>query len=293
MTHRHSTTPQSAGKTQLRAATTLLAFALVFLLLPALGHAQSKPRLNEVNDRLIRVENILDQSLLDLLQQIQKLEREIRFLRGEVESQANEIARLKSRQAGNTDGIELRLEELEGRLDDALDSGALGGTIGAGGDANGAELLIPDPSDETASARNDVGGGDEIVATDDETEAYRSAYDLLEADRYDESITGFETFLERYPASPYADNALYWQGEAMYAKRSFEDAIINFNVLIESFGQSPKVPDAKLKIAFALYEQSRFDDARVMLEALTGEYDGRAAAILAQKRLDEMESRGL
>jgi len=265
----------------------VLVLLVVSLCISSTSYAQGRPKIGDVNDRLIRVENILDQSLLDLLQQIQKLEREMRFLKGEVESQANEIARLKNRQAGSRDDLEIRIKELEGRLEE-FTSGALPST-GTEGDSS----RLNDPADETAAARNDVGGGEEASASDEERAAYRGAYDLLEANRYDESIASFEAFLDQYPISPYADNALYWQAEAMYAKRSFEDAIINFNVLIESFKQSPKVPDAKLKIAFALYEQSRFKDARVMLQSLTSQYAGRAAAVLAQKRLEQMDSRGL
>lgn len=257
--------------------------------------AQSRPKLKDVNDRLIRVENILDQSLLNLLQQIQKLEGEVRILRGELESQTNDISQLKRQLERNSDSSQRRIDELQQRLD-AAPPAVLPDESGDGGSGG----LVPDATDETAAARDAaVGGGgggagaDIAEASAEETEAYRNAYDLLETDRYDESIAAFEDFLGEFPISPYADNALYWQGEAMYAKRSFEDAIVNFNVLIESFKSSPKVPDAKLKIGYALYEQSRYRDARTILNSVVSEYDGRAASVLARKRLGEMDANGL
>lgn len=260
--------------------------------------AQSRPKIGEVNDRLIRVENILDQSLLDLLQQIQRLEQEMRVLRGELEGQTNEISQLEKRLEANSADYQRQLSDLQQQLDAAPRQDLSGESGGDGSSSSGSgEILeVLDPGDETAAAREAVASDADATAanaTEAETEAYRSAYDLLESDRFDEAIAAFEDFLSTFPISPYADNALYWQGEAMYAKRSFEDAIVNFNVLIESFKTSPKVPDAKLKIGYALYEQSRFKDARAILESVTSDYSGRAAAVLAQKRLDEMDQRGL
>ena len=268
------------------ALTTLFVFASV-----SSAYAQSRVRLPEVNQRLIRVENILDQSLLELLQNIRKLEREIKVLRGEMENQANAVSRLKTQLSNQSAGpgpaevrqLEDRLLQIESRLRAPSDDSS-----GDGG------LLLPDPSDETATARAAVSGaGGDVVASEGETIAYQRAKQLLDNQRYEQAIDGFETFLTSYPSGAYADNALYWQGEAMYAKRSFEEAIINFNVLISSYPESTKIADAKLKIAFALYEQSRFADARSMLENVASTYDGRSAAVLAQQRLASMDQAGL
>lgn len=270
----------------------LLSMALSALMVSQV-HAQARPKIQDVNERLVRVENILDQSLLNLLQQIQKLEGEVRILRGELESQTNEISQLKRQMDSNASNSQQRIEQLQQRIDAAPARGLLDESGDGGSGGSGSPTPGLDPADETAAAIDAAGGGAAVEATAEETEAYRSAYDLLETDRYDESIVAFEDFLGKFPISPYADNALYWQGEAMYAKRSFEDAIVNFNVLIESFKSSPKVPDAKLKIAYALYEQSRFRDARSMLNTVVSDYDGRAAAVLARKRLNEMDASGL
>lgn len=271
-----------------------LRFVLLAVVLSLLAvtqvHAQSRPKIKDVNDRLIRVENILDQSLLNLLQQIQKLEGEVRILRGELESQTNDIVQLKRQLETNSANSQRRIDELKQRLDAAPPAGSLDGS-GDGGSSS--RNQVSDPTDETAAARDAVGTSEAAAASAEETEAYRNAYDLLETDRYDESIEAFEAFLGEFPISPYADNALYWQGEAMYAKRSFEDAIVNFSVLIESFKSSPKVPDAKLKIGYSLYEQSRYGDARAILTSVVSDYDGRAASVLARKRLNEMDANGL
>ena len=248
----------------------------------ATAFSQSRPRLSDVDQRLKRVENIVDQSLFELLQQIRDLESDVRTLRGDIESQANEIARLRrsnSSQSGSD--LEQRLADVERQLR----------ILSAGGDSSGDGSSIDvSPDADAASA---IVTGEVKTATGAETAAYQQSKRLLDSGDYDGAIAGFEDFLTSFPGGAYSDNALYWQGEAMYAKRDFEDAIINFNVMIESFPSSAKVPDAFLKIAFSHFEQERYADARTMLEQIVSAYSGRSAATLAQQRLGQMDSAGL
>ncbi len=251
------------------------------------AYSQSRPKLSDVNQRLIRVENVLDQSLFELLQQIRDLESDLRVLRGDIESQANEISRLR-RAAGNqsgSDDLEQRLLSVERQLRTLS-----GGDSGDGSEFNSGSTDSVSPDSDAASG---IVSGEVKTATGAETAAYQKAKRLLDDGDYDAAIAGFEDFLTSFPGGAFSDNALYWQGEAMYAQRSFEDAIINFNVMIESFPQSAKVPDAFLKIAFSHFEQERYADARTMLEQIVSAYSGRSAAVLAQRRLSEMDSAGL
>ena len=103
------------------------------------------------------------------------------------------------------------------------------------------------------------------------------------------AVDAFDGFLREYPVGPYSDNAWYWQGEAHYAERDFDAALQNFAVVVESFPRSPKVPDARLKIGFALYEQQRYEEARAVLTEVQNDYPGRSAAVLARKRLQQMD----
>jgi len=252
--------------------TVLVAVPLCLFLTSTTVLSQGRVRLKDVNERLIRVENILDQSLLELLQQIRGLEREMREMRGELENQANQLSRLRSQSnQGNSGATEQRLADIEAQLRSLAD-----GTDG------GAALL---DADENA-------GSEVKSASEAETAAYQEAKDQLDNNQYTAAIASFEDFLTRYPDGAFADNALYWQGEAMYAGRSFEDAIINFSVLIESFPESSKVADARLKIAFAHYEQERYADARNQLQRVVSIHAGRSAAELAQRRLDAMDAAG-
>lgn len=300
-------------------------------LMPVLdANAQSRPKIADVNNRLIRVENIIDQSLLDMLQQIDRLQKEIRLLRGEIESQANDINNLQRRNDRLQSQMEAQLLEFDNRMQSIEELGAGGvppgesddtdpasqesgsstsgsGNSGAGSgtddtssvDDSSAETDVVIPSDETNNTRlalrklpdGTVTQSREASAA--EKSAYTAVYDLITDEEYEEAIIGFDAFLNLYPDGPLSDNAWYWQGEAMYAQRQFEESIQNFLVVAQSFPASPKVPDARLKIGFALYEQSRFKDSRKALQQIVDDYPGRSASVLARKRLQEMNNAGL
>lgn len=268
--------------------------------------------LADVDSRLQRVERVLDQSLLELLQRIDGLQQEIRQLRGEIESQTYELETLKKRNRGLYLDTDKRIADLEDRLEggfgDGLGADTLGGgfsdeigggldEIGGGSSAGGA-VIVPS-NNRSAPAGNrpapparPVSGASTRAATQAEKTGYAQAYDLLAGGQNEAAVAAFDAFLIEYPDGPLSDNAWYWQGEAHYAARNFDDALRNFDVVVESFPASPKVPDARLKIGFTLYEQQRFDQARQVLTGVQNDYPGRSTAVLARKRLQQMDREG-
>ncbi len=301
--------------------------ASMALLTPGLASAQD---IDEVNARLSRVERVLDQSLLEQLQRVDGLERELRQLRGEIESLNNEISTLKRRNADLYDDTDFRLTELEtlaesgallaGQADGGfagLDEGAFieggetggfgggglsepgldgtalqGGGTGSGSASGGAGVASPGVFVSERARPGTAITEVRTNATQAEKAAYTRAYDLLARGQNDAAVAEFDSFLDEYPAGPYSFNAWYWKGEAMYAERRFEEAIDNFRQVTEKFPGSIKVPDARLKIGFSLYELGQFDSARQILERVRDEFQGRSAAVLARKRLQKMDREG-
>ncbi len=267
-------------------------------------HAQSRPKLTDVDARLQRVERVLDQSLLDLLQRIESLQAEVRGLRGEIESLNYENEALKKRSRDLYRDTDQRITDLENigsssvmpALSDELSESPVEPSVQEAAVFVANSNALPQPRTSSSSAPAapavPVTGSNTRAATAAEKTSYTKAYDLLARGQNDEAVAGFDTFLRTYPDGPYSDNAWYWQGEAKYAQRRFDEALHNFGVVVESFPSSPKVPDARLKIGFALYEQQRFGEARQVLDGVTNDYPGRSAAVLARKRLQQMEREG-
>lgn len=120
--------------------------------------------------------------------------------------------------------------------------------------------------------------------------AYREAFALLKAGQYDESIAAFDLYLQRYPASQYADNAQYWLGEAYYVKREFAPAIEQYQALLKNYPASKKQSHALLKIAYSYDELGQADEARKVIGTLKSAFPGTAAARLADERLQRLNA---
>ncbi|MEE9320214.1 MAG: tol-pal system protein YbgF [Granulosicoccus sp.] len=295
---------------------------MVILVLCALSasnaFAENRASVKTLDERLQRVERVMDQSLLDQLQRIDSLQREIRALRGEIESLNYELDSLKKR---NTD----LYADSDRRITDLEEAQATGGLFGLGGETGGLSedsvvspgltedtatsgsvldessqpraVVVPEPGTSApVSSPADFGSGPtppkgpvRDTATQAEKAAYTRAYDLLARGQNDAAVASFDEFLQTFPDGPYSDNAWYWQGEAKYAQREFEEALRNFGVVVNSFPNSTKVPDARLKIGYARYEQKEYAEARRILTGVQDDYPGRSAAVLARKRLQQMD----
>ncbi len=280
------------------------------LSLPSFAFAQERQSINTLDSRVSRIERVLDQSLLGQLQRIDALQREIRSLRGEVESLNNELETIKKRNTDLYNDTDRRITEIEesgvtplegfgaGGVS-ALDETALGGPSIADETAGSSQGVFVPEGGQFQNNNVDFGNGPtpprgplRDTATQAEKASYTRAYDLLARGQNDSAVSAFDDFLKQYPDGPFSDNAWYWQGEAMYAEREFDDALKNFGVVVGSFPTSTKVPDARLKIGFALYEQKNFANARVILTGVQDDYPGRSAAVLARKRLQQMDREG-
>jgi len=283
----------------------LLVLVLCLLVLTGQVKAQSRAKLSDVDDRLVRVERVLDQSLLNLLQQIEGLQGEVRSLRGEIESLTNELETVKKRNKDLYKDTDRRVTDLEAlgsstQLPDIADE--LGEELVESTDAIDQPVFVAEVPDIPQPRTNSSGNGpippanpigpNTRAATAAEKDEYAKAYDLLAKGNSNEAVQSFDKFLRDYPDGPLSDNAWYWQGEAKYANRNFDDALYNFSVVVEFFPSSPKVSDSRLKIGYTLYEQQRFGEAKQVLVAVTNDYPGRSAAVLARKRLQQMEREG-
>jgi tol-pal system protein YbgF len=101
---------------------------------------------------------------------------------------------------------------------------------------------------------------------------YRCGLSLVYARRYSEAIRIFQQFLNSYPQSSLADNALYWTGEAYYAQKQYYQALSYFQQILSRYPQGNKVPDALLKIALSYMSLNRDSEGCQMLNELQYRY---------------------
>src|SRR5688572_19974610 len=212
-------------------------------------------KLRELDGRLQRIERA-NQSVVDMAQKLEATQADLRRLRGRIDELGNENEALRRRQ-----------QELYSDLDKkvaALGAGGVGGAVAGASGAGGAAA---------------------------EQAAYTQAFDALKASNYPTAISGFTSFLSTYPASPLAENAQYWLGEAHYAKGEYEQAANAFRVVGERWPTSRKAPDALLKLGYSQVELKQVGQARVTLSDVTRKFPDSDAARLASERLTKLPGR--
>jgi len=116
---------------------------------------------------------------------------------------------------------------------------------------------------------------------------FAAAYGDYSRGNYDLAISEFRQYVETYPTSEMADNAQYWIGEALFAKRQFNEAIVELDKVSTLFPKGDKVPAARFKKALALNEQGQPDAARAEFQALIKLYPRSNEAALARQQLGE------
>ena len=126
----------------------------------------------------------------------------------------------------------------------------------------------------------------------DEKASYDQAFQALKELRYADAAEDFQSFLDQYPNSDYADNAQYWLGESYYVTRNYDIALKSFQSLLDQYPESPKAPDALLKIGYTHYELEQWDSARAALTQVQENFPDTTLSRLAENRLRSMRMEG-
>jgi tol-pal system protein YbgF len=202
-------------------------------------------------------------SQVDLAQRLDQEQASERELRGRIEQLEHA-----------NDALAKQQRDLYADLDKRLAAGGAAAGAGAGpatGDSNTADAAAAPAGSAAPSSV--------------EQAVYNQAFDALKAGSYSIAITGFKDFLSHYPASPLAENAQYWLGEAYYVNHDYTPAAGAFRAVLSKWPNSRKAPDALVKLGFTQYEQAQYPAARATLTDVTRRFPGTDAAKLAAELL--------
>jgi tol-pal system protein YbgF len=249
-------------------------FTLAVLCL-ALGACATTPeedpvqvKLKELDTRETRLERMAANQV-DLAQRLDEVQASQRELRGRLEELEHSHEALAKQQ-----------RDLYGDLDKRLAAGGAAGAAAAGSTAGGSAATASNPGAPGAAAPDASAGPSSV-----EQAVYNQAFDALKAGSYSVAITGFKDFMSHYPASPLAENAQYWLGEAYYVNHDYDPAASAFRAVLKKWPNSRKAPDALLKLGFTQYAQAQYPAARATLTDVTRKFPGTDAARLATERL--------
>lgn len=256
-----------------------------------------------VEARLQKLEQSLQgRGLLDLVNQVEALQRQVQQLRGQVEQQQYVIDQLQARAAQQPPAPVATIGDPRWPSPAApgtavapapvtappanttanaplpADAGLQTAPAPTAPTAPGA--AAPAPATQTATAAPPIAG--------DPDQAYGAAFNSLKAGKYQDAVAQFNNFLVTYPDSPRADSAQYWLGEAYYVNRQFDQAINEYQKLVAAYPSSQKVSQAMLKIGFCQQELGQTEQARATLQEVLQRYPGTTSARMAEDRLQRM-----
>nr|VFJ66362.1 MAG: tol-pal system protein YbgF [Candidatus Kentron sp. FW] len=283
-----------------------LRLTAVFLCVLPLSGAFAEPMgSGTIQERLDHVERVIgNRALMDLLERIDNLQREIRELRGQIEVQGHALSRMKRSQRNYYLDLDKRLQQLEGGKAGSRTvvprTSSPSGTetpLATGSDATGMREALLQPANPASHRTAGYGSTDFQPGTPDagpgrgEDGDYQAAFDLLRKKAYAQAIASLKRFLEQYPHSRYVEDAQYWLGEAYYITRQFEPALDIFRKLPREYPNSPKISDALLKIGYVQDELNQKAEAEQTLTNLIEQYPTSTQAHLAQKRLQKIRGK--
>nr|VFK27367.1 MAG: tol-pal system protein YbgF [Candidatus Kentron sp. MB]VFK30303.1 MAG: tol-pal system protein YbgF [Candidatus Kentron sp. MB]VFK74282.1 MAG: tol-pal system protein YbgF [Candidatus Kentron sp. MB] len=251
-----------------------------------------------IQERLDQMERVMgSRALMDLLDRVDDMQREIRELRGQVEIQAHALSQIKKSQRNYYLDLDNRLRhvakatgvETEAPIIDTFTTHPSPTrepdvATPAAPPKKSVRQSVNDTPPDSQSDRTNLQRADPYTDTGQDA-AYRKAFELLRRKSYGQATVALTAFLERYPNSQYAEDAQYWLGETYYVTRQFKPALSTFEKFLHRYPASAKTSDALLKIGYVQHELGQKAKAKRTFANLIQQYPGSTQAHLAQKRL--------
>ena len=232
-----------------------------------------KTHVDTLSSRMAKMEEamrgslVTQQSMLELVNQIELLKREIQSLRGQIEVVNNGVENNAKRQRDMYVDLDGRLRRIE---QPAQPGGA---SIPA----------APAASDVAATAPPTVTAP--AGAALDESRVYEAAQQLRRNGNFQGAIGAFQAFLGQYPRSTLAHRAQYWIGDSYFNLRDYKNAIASQQKVMSAYPDSASSPDALLNIASAQAELGDTKTARRTMDSLVNRYPSSEAAEKAKRRI--------
>ena len=222
--------------------------------------------ISRLDERLTRLEQVLDRNgLLGLSSELDKLKEEQRALRGKIE------------------GIEFALDSK--RIENQIEVPLLKEKISV---ESTPDLIRNNPE---KSVENEAKNNFEPKINTELTgeEIYKNSFALLKAADYENAIIGFKKYLSEYKDGKFADNSMFWIGEAYWVTQEFEKAIEEYVQLTNTYPESQKSSHALLKIGYCYEKLGKTAEAIESLKDLQKKFPNSTAARLGTVKLDKLQ----
>ena len=141
--------------------------------------------------------------------------------------------------------------------------------------------------DNNVQAATDAATAQQNAAS--EKPEYEAARDEYYNGNFGQAIKKLDTFVQKYPNSVYAGNAIYWKGESYYAQAQFTNALREFNNVHSQYPKSWKIADAQLKIGMCHMNMGDHQTAKNELNKLKKDFPNYSRMDIVEKLLNQMQ----
>ncbi len=258
----------------------LLGLAVLFILTSgAIGFSAQKDK--DLAAQQLKI------SLDELKSEVIVLGRQVRSIQESMDRNSGQVNTLVTQIIDSVNAI----RQAQGRIAEGSAS-AIGQVNGLGERLSDTNTRIDKLSEQLAELKRLVENLPKLptfttITPGNPDQLFAAAYGDYSRGNYDLAISEFRQYVETYPTSEMADNAQYWIGEALYAKKKFAEAITEFDKVITLFAKGDKVPAARFKKAMVLNEMGQEDLARLEFQALIKLFPKSNEATLAKQQLGE------
>jgi tol-pal system protein YbgF len=132
--------------------------------------------------------------------------------------------------------------------------------------------------------KKSVDSGDS-VSVQTPTIMYQNAYNDYLVGKYELSLTGFKSFIKKYPEHELASKVQYYIGECLYSQNNWKDAYEEYKIIGEQYQESEFSSSARLKMALCLELLGRKQDAQVVFKSILVDYPKSPEVFTAKEKL--------
>ena len=252
------------------------------------------------------------ESIIQIIQRLDNLEKKSRELTGENEVLRNQIAQVKKVQKQGFLNVDEQMDEIRASMKQRFNAQNATKPVPKKPDVKVEKPAVAAaPAKETPAAAKPITVKTDGVKTIPasatpksdtagkvrqpsayEKETYQVAFNKMSSSPT-AATKAFEDYIKLQPNSPLAANAQYWIGEIKYSHNNYKGAVTEFIKVLQNYKNSNKAPDAAIKLGYSFYALKNWEYARRTFEDVLKYFpDNKNAVNLATKRLEKMKAAG-
>lgn len=244
----------------------------------AVGGCVSSTDIDALHDQISEV-----QRQATLLQQQGSSKQEVAQLEATIQRQTEALLKAEADMRLDINSLSAQIAQLQDKLEDTNYRLA---QVSQQIAATNQDLKAARSTTPVAGAQSDAPVPP--TATSDPETLYQTSYSDYLRGNYDLAMLGFKQYLEAFPETDLADNAIYWIGECFYRQQKYVEAIAEYDRVLKQFPRSDKTASAQLKKGFALLEQGQRKEGIAQLQGVAKSFPSSDEANLAKQRLQSL-----